>query len=277
MTTAALESVDPAHAARSQPLQWRMYLVEAALLGMFMISACSFGILIEHPDSPLRRTIDSAFIRRTMMGAAMGLTAIALIYSRWGRRSGAHMNPAMTLAFLRLGRIGKPDAAGYIFAQFVGGTLGVMLMSLLVGTHVMHPAVNFVTTRPGTFGLSLAWLGEFAIAFVMLTMVMTVNRAPRLAPFTGIFAGTLVMLYITFEAPVSGMSMNPARTFASAFVANVWTAWWIYFTAPPLGMLTALELQKLITRAPQRLCGKLSHSRTVSCIFKCNCLDKDTA
>jgi aquaporin Z len=248
------------------------YLIEAALLGIFMISACSFGIALEHPDSQLRHAINSGFARRALMGTAMGLTAVVLIYSPWGKRSGPHMNPAMTLAFVRLRRIEPIDAAWYIAAQFVGGTIGVLAMSLLLGPKVMHPAVRYVATLPGAHGLGAAWFAEFAIAFVMLTMVLSVNRIPRLVPFTGLFAGSLVMLYITFEAPISGMSLNPARTFASAFVARLWTGWWIYFTAPPIGMLAAIELQKLISRAPHKLCGKLSHSRTVSCIFTCDCL-----
>src|SRR5690349_10854499 len=88
-----------------------IYAIEAVLLGAFMVSACAVTAPLEHPASPLRHAIGSALARRAIIGAAMGATAVLLIYSPWGRRSGAHMNPAMTLCFLRLGKIRARDAA----------------------------------------------------------------------------------------------------------------------------------------------------------------------
>lgn len=87
---------------------WPEYLIEASTLGLFMISACTFCLLLEHPDSLLRQQLEAPLARRVLMGVAMGLTAIAIIYSPWGKRSGAHMNPAVTLTFLRLGKSRRP-------------------------------------------------------------------------------------------------------------------------------------------------------------------------
>jgi aquaporin Z len=270
-----VEAINPARSALAVVRDhWRFYLIEAALLGLFMISACAFCMLLEHPGSPLRQHIDSRFVRRMLMGIAMGGTAIALIYSRWGRRSGAHMNPATTVAFLRLRRIHTVDAIFYIAAQFIGGALGVLLMTSILSERVMHPNVNYAATLPGKYGLLAAWMAEFVIAFVMLTMVLNVNRFPSLARYTGIFVGMLVATYITFEAPISGMSLNPARTFASAVNAKLWSFLWLYFTAPVAGMLAAVEVSRLLASRPERLCGKFSHSRTVQCIFQCKCLEK---
>src|SRR2546425_8732756 len=112
---------------------WPEYLVEAAALGLFMLSACAFGALLEHPMSPVHQSIEDPFIRRALTGLAMGLTAIGIIYSPWGRRSGAHMNPSVTLSFLALGKIAPWDAFFYIASQFAGGALGVMLAALLIG------------------------------------------------------------------------------------------------------------------------------------------------
>src|SRR6185436_13047471 len=94
---------------------WPEYLIEAWALGMFMISAACVTALLEHPASPVHQVIPNAFARRALIGLAMGLTAIALIYSPWGQRSGAHMNPATTLTFLRLGKITLWDTARCIF------------------------------------------------------------------------------------------------------------------------------------------------------------------
>ncbi len=251
---------------------FRMYAIEAALLGTFMVSACIVTTVLEHSASPLRDAIRSSISRRAIIGIAMGITAVMLIYSPWGRRSGAHMNPAVTLGFLRLGNISPRDAAGYVAAHFIGGVGGVALMAIALGPRLMHASVNYVATVPGRAGLLPAWLGEFAIALLMMTTVLQLNRFPSLAPYTGWFAGALVALYITFEAPLSGMSLNPARTFGSAVVGQVWTALWIYFTAPTLGMLAAVELHRVLSRRRHALCAKLSHCTNLPCVFKCDCL-----
>jgi aquaporin Z len=269
MTTITAQAA-PGEALRAN---WRVYAIDGALLGMFMISACASVAVIEHPSSPLPQAVQSDLLRRAMVGLCMGLTAIGLIYSPWGRRSGAFMNPAMIVSFLRLGKLQPVDAFGYALCQLIGSATGVIVASMLIGSLVAHPSVNYVVTLPGRQGLLMAWLGEFAIALVMISTVLAVNKRPRLAPFTGCFAATLVFLFITFEAPLSGMSLNPARTFGSSMVANSWNGWWIYPTAPVLGMLAGIELHRLVGRGHQRLCGKLSHGRRDTCFIKCNCLE----
>jgi aquaporin Z len=88
---------------------WPEYLMEAAGLGLFMLSTCMFGTLVAHPASPLGRAIGRPLMLRALMGVAMGVTAFALVRSPWGQRSGAHLNPAFTLTFYRLGKIGGWD------------------------------------------------------------------------------------------------------------------------------------------------------------------------
>jgi aquaporin Z len=248
--------------------------MDGALLGLFMVSACFFVALFEHPSSPARQLLASDLGRRALVGVAMGLTAVALIYSPWGKRSGAFMNPAMTFCFMRLGKLTPRDTLGYVVAQVLGGTLGVATCAILFPEWVGHPAVNYVVTAPGEYGGAAAWLGELAIACLMMTVVMTVNRVPHLAPHTGLFAATLVALFITFEAPLSGMSLNPARSFASAVIAHSFRGFWIYLTAPVSGMLLGVELQRQLGARHSRLCGKLNHSETIACFVRCHCLDR---
>ena len=245
------------------------YLMEAVGLGLFMVSASVFTILVEHPASPIHQTIANPLLRRGLIGVAMGLTAIALIYSPWGKQSGAHLNPVVTLTFFRLGKVRRIDMLFYIAAQCIGGGLGVLLVASLWHDAIAHPNVNYVVTIPGIAGTAIAFLAEFGISLGMMLMVLLVSNTPKLARFTGLLAGLLIVLYITLEAPLSGMSMNPARTLASAIPARNWTAIWVYFTAPTVGMLTAAELFIRLKGRHSVRCAKLHHQNQKRCIFRC--------
>lgn len=246
---------------------WPEYLIEATLLALFMISAGAFTILLEYPGSPAMAALPDAFVRRMLIGIAMGLTALALILSPMGRRSGAHFNPAVTLTFWRLGKVTPWDALFYVVAQFVGGISGVAMVAAATPRLLADPSVNFVATLPGAPGIGVAFAAEFAISFVLMLTILNVSNHARLARYTPFFAATLVASYITFEAPLSGMSMNPARTFGSAFVGHIWTAWWIYFTAPVFAMLLAALLYRRSGRVVY--CAKLHHHNGTRCIFIC--------
>jgi aquaporin Z len=251
--------------------KFRIYAMDGALLGLFMVSACVNVVVLEHPASPVHAVVTSALLRRVLVGLAMGLTAVSLIYSPWGKRCGAFMNPAMVLCFLRLGKLSFGDALGYIAAQLLGSVCGVLLAALSLPGLVSDPAVNYVVTTPSG-GVLPAFAAEFLLAFVLLNAVMTVNRSPRFAPYTGACAAVLVALFISVAAPISGMSINPARTFGSAVWAQLWSGFWIYLSAPLLGMLAGVELQRRLTSRHERLCGKLSHDETVACFVRCDCL-----
>ncbi len=246
---------------------WPEYLIEAAGLGFFMISACTFGALLEHPASSVRQALPDPFVRRMLMGIAMGATAIAIVYSPWGKRSGAHVNPAMTLTFFRLGKVAPIDAGFYVGAQFVGASAGVLVSAAALRGALAEPAVRYVATSPGADGIAAAFAAEIAMTFVLMTVVLIATNSRRLGPSTGLFCGALVALYITFEAPISGMSMNPARSLASAIPAGELGVVWIYFVAPPLGMLLAAEAYVRRRGAAAIDCAKLHHQNDERCIF----------
>jgi aquaporin Z len=103
----------------------------------------------------------------------------------------------------------------------------------------------------------------------MMMMVLVSSNTARTARLTPFFAGILVALYISLEAPFSGMSMNPARSFGSALVANHWNSIWIYFAAPPLAMLTAAEVYVRVKGLREVYCAKFYHYGTARCIFNC--------
>ncbi len=248
---------------------WPEYLIEAACLAVFMLSAGAFATLFFHPSSPLAGRLEPPMLARVPMGVAMGLTAVAIIYSRAGQRSGAHMNPAVTLAFLRLGRIQPADAIGYIAAHFIGGFAGTALAVVLLGGLPAEPPVNYVATVPGPAGPLVAAVAEAAISFVLMLTVLIVSSRPSTAHLTGLAAGTLVALYITVEDPLSGMSMNPARSFGPALLSGRTDYLWIYFAAPVLGMSLAAEVFARFTASVRGGCAKLHHPRDGACIFGC--------
>jgi len=251
-------------------MHWPEYLIEGACLGLFMVSACSFTVLLEHPALAIRQWLPSAFVRRLLVGIAMGVTAVALIYSPWGKQSGAHFNPSVTLTFFRLGKIEPWDACFYVVAQFIGGTLGVLFSGLIWGHAIAEQNVRYAATLPGAHGTGVAFFAEMLISFVMMTMILNVSNSAQIARLTGVIAGALVATYVTLESPLSGMSMSPARSFASAAPAGLWNSLWIYFTAPPLGMMLAAQVYLWLRGKDAVFCAKLHHDNDKRCIFRCN-------
>src|SRR5437899_12273806 len=140
---------------------WPEYLMEATCLGLFMVSAFTLGTILEHPASLVHQAIPNPLLRRFLMGLAMGSTAIAIIYSPWGKQSGAHINPSITLTFFRLGKVATWDAVFYVASQFVGGIAGAVLASAVLAGRASHPSVNYVVTMPGGAGAAVASLAEF--------------------------------------------------------------------------------------------------------------------
>jgi aquaporin Z len=244
---------------------WPEYLMEAAGLGIIMIATCVVDALLEHPVSPVRRKISDPTIRTILRGLARGLTAIGLIYSPWGKQSGAHFNPAVTLTFWWLGKVPAWDACFYSVAQFLGGLAGGLLTAALLGQWVADPAVNYSVTVPGRAGQAVAFLAEFLISFGFMLAVLIASNTRRVARFTGLFAGALIAVYYVVESSYSGMSMNPARTLASAVPAMICTGLWLYFAAPLLGMAVAGEIY--LQSFGRVYCAKLHHDNDKRCIF----------
>jgi aquaporin Z len=245
---------------------WPEYLIEGWALGSFMVSAGVVATALGSQESSLGRAIVDPMLRNVIAGVAMGLTAIALIHSPWGQRSGAHMNPAVTLTFLRLGKTSGWDALFYVVAQIVGGTTGVLLVAALLGPAFTAAPVNYAVTMPGESGSAIAFVAELLISAALMFVVLSLSASQRFARFTGFAAGILVALYITFESPLSGMSMNPARTFASAAPGMMWDHYWIYVLAPLLGMLGAAQLFVAIQGWRRLACAKLLHPADQRCI-----------
>jgi aquaporin Z len=263
----ALRPSDGLSAIASLRHHWPEYLMEVGEVGCYLFVVCVVVTLLQHPASSVRQFVSSSLARRGLMGLAMGATAIAIVMSPWGKRSGGHLNPAITLTFYRLGNVEFWDAWLYAIAQFSGAIGGVALARYVLRGALCNHAVRFAVTVPGAYGSTVAFVAELAISFFLMIAVLFTTNRKGLAPYTPYFVGALLAIYYTFEAPLSGMSTNPARTFGSALHADYWHALWIYFIAPSMGMLAAGELFLRVRRGAAPYCAKLHHANNERCIF----------
>lgn len=255
-------------ALKTLGLHWPEYVMEAGELGLYMLFACLFATLLQHPASSVRHLIGGSLARRALYGFAMGSTVVGIVMTPWGKQSGGHFNPAITLTFYRLGKVELWDALFYAVAQFSGATCGVALAAYVLQGALANSAVRYAITVPGRYGNAGAFIGELTISFVLMTTILFVSNGKKLARYTPYFVGALYVIYITFETPLSGMSMNPARTFGSGFCATEWHAIWIYFLAPTLGMFCAAEVFLRVRGGAPPYCAKLHHANNKRCIFQ---------
>ena len=264
----AIRRADGSNATTSLRKHWPEYLMEVGELGWYLFAACVFATLLDHPASIVRQSIPSSLARRFLMGVGMSATAVAIVTSPWGKRSGGHFNPAITLTFYRLGKVEFWDTWFYVAAQFLGAILGVCGARYVLWGALGNDAVHYAVTSPGIYGSEIAFVAEVVISFILITTVLFATNNEKLAPYTAYFVGLLILTYYTFEAPLSGMSTNPARTFGSALHANYWHALWIYFIAPTLGMLAGAELFLRSRGGAAPYCAKLHHDNQQPCIFR---------
>jgi len=238
---------------------WKHYLQEALGLGIFMVSACFFSALLFSQKGAWYHVFPAIIEKNIVMGILMGTTALFIFYSPWTAPSGAQINPAVTLAFLRLDKMCRYDALFFIIFQFIGGTAAVYVMQLLMGHLLTDAPVNSAVTVPGKYGTEGALITEFIIAFVTMTMVLFTSANDKLKKYTRVFAACLVCTWVILAGPVSGFGMNPARSFASALPAHTWTAFWLYLFMPLTGMLAAAEFYLLVKKKKSRARLRVVH------------------
>jgi aquaporin Z len=247
-------------------LHWAEYVMELTLMGLYLFFTCLFATLLQHPASPLRQLLTNNIVRRVCFGISVGATLVAIVLTPWGKQSGGHLNPAMTFTFYRLGKVEFWDAIFYGVAQFAGATAGVAIATaLLLGA---PSTIHYAATLPGRYGAGVAFIAEVAISFALMLTVLFTSNHNLLSRYTLYFVGALYAIFITLETPLSGMSMNPARTFGSAFLGRYWHALWVYFLAPILGMSVAAELFLWVRGGIGPYCAKLHHANDKRCVFR---------
>jgi aquaporin Z len=216
------------------------------------------------PGSPVP-VVSNGALRRLITGVLFAGGATAVVYSPLGQISGGHINPAVTLAFWRLGKVPGRDAVIYIVVQFLGAVAGAFAAGVAWGP--LTRGVQYAVTVPGegyTWGGALA--AETAITFLLVFTIFVCVNKPRVAPRTGVIAGALVALLVTIEAPVTGTSLNPARTLGPAVLAPNYDALWVYFAGPIAGALLAVGAYRG-RWGSQTVCAKLYHTEKYPCPF----------
>lgn len=217
---------------------WRLYVAECIGTALLVFVGLSAVIYDFGPGSPVAAALPSPFARRLLTGALFGGTGALVALSPLGRISGAHLDPVLSWAFWLTGSLRAGDAAAYTLAQFVGALLGAAPLPLAWGH--FGASVLYGATLPGVhWGLWPAVAGETVATFALVGGILYFVGHPRLRPYTPALIPPLVALLVACEAPVSGTSMNPARSLGPALVAGTLHAVWVYFLGPALGAAAA--------------------------------------
>ncbi|MGW7257403.1 aquaporin [Streptomyces sp. NPDC054834] len=242
---------------------WREMAAEFTGTALLLLAGLSAVVVGFAPASPVVAAVPSEDLRRLLTGVLFAGSATLIVYSPLGRVSGGHINPAVTLAFYRLGKITRRGAAGYALAQTAGALLGTVLVALLWGGWAAD--VRLGATVPGIGGVWASLAAEAVATFLLVALILNLVDRPRLMPFTAAAAGLLVATLVFVEAPVSGTSLNPARSLGPALVGATWSGLWVYLLAPLAGALAAAVLYR--RRRHTVACGKLIHDDAYACHF----------
>jgi aquaporin Z len=221
----------------------RLYLAELIGTALLVCIGLSIVILLFGTSTAGVHWSITAGMRRAIAGALFGTTGTLIALSPVGRISGAHINPAVTLAFWISGKLRWRDVIGYGSAQFSGALLGACP---LLAWGARGASVHFGATSIGTNVSVVQALAGESIATAALILAIFVTSAHRstrqLTPWT---MPPLFAWLVWWEAPLSGASANPARSFGPAVVAADWNDFWIYLAGPAIGVVLALLILRV--------------------------------
>ena len=224
----------------TDPLPWAPFLAELVGTALLVLVGLSVVIADFGQGSPVVHLLPSAGVRRLVTGFLFGSIGALIALSPLGKESGAHINPVVTLAFWLMGKLKPRMALGYVAAQMVGAVVGSLP---LVIWGAMGRSVAFGATEPGAaYGVVLALAGETVTTFALIFGLFMFLRHDRLKHYTPALFPPLYALMVWLEAPLSGTSTNPARSFGPSLIANAWSGWWVYWLGPLIGTLIAVAL-----------------------------------
>jgi aquaporin Z len=218
-------------------LRRRPFVAELIGTALLVLTGLSLVIVMFGTGSPVPGVVHSEGVRRLITGFLFGTMGALIALSAVGRISGAHINPAVTLAFLLMRKLDRPTAVGYVVAQMAGAVIGALP---LLAWGSMGRSVAFGATLPGQgYGVATVLLGEVITTFIMILLLAVFLGFRRIRPFTPAIFPFLYAVMVPAEASISGTSTNPARSLGPAIVSGQWQGWWIYWVGPLLGAFGA--------------------------------------
>ncbi|WP_186441030.1 MIP/aquaporin family protein [Desulfamplus magnetovallimortis] len=226
--------------------------VSFGLAGIFLVSQMNIG------------DITKFFI----IGCFFATGLLVVIYSPIGKRSGGHLNPAVTTAFWLNGLMTGLDTLWYIIAQFAGAVFGAWVAFIIFPWQTFYTTLTLPAME---YPLLISLFIEFTIIFVLIMTIFSFVSSDRSGRFTGIAAACYVVLITVLFATISGASMNLARTFGTAAILMRFDYLLLYFTASVLGAFAAYYLFSKATKGAKPVCSKLCHKTEGPCLFKCTC------
>ncbi len=246
---------------------WPEYGAELAGTAWNVFIGLSAVVFNMAPGMPGGRLIPDFGLRLFVTGLIFAGSGSLYTISPWGRLSGSHLNPSVTLAFWVRGKVRGHDLLGYLVAQFIGGVLGALLLAAVWRGHAMD--VGNGRTLPGVGWTAAGAFGaELAMTFSYVLGILCFVSRPRLMHWTPLMNWIVVAGLVWLAAPVSGTSLNPARSFGPALVSGQWREQWIYLLAPPLGGVLAAAFFPVLAAGGKVLTAKLFHSAHYRSIFK---------
>lgn len=208
----------------------RKYFAE--FTGTFALVFCGTGAIIINQET-------SGVITHVGVAATFGLIVLAMIYT-YGSVSGAHFNPAVTIAFSVVNLFPKKEILPYIITQLSGAFLASILLKFLFPSNVMLGA-----TQPAGSDLQ-SFVLEIILTFLLMTVILHVSQGSKeVGIMAGIAIGATVLLEAMFAGPISGASMNPARSIGPAVISQSLGSLWLYIAAPIIGAVGAAYAWKL--------------------------------
>jgi aquaporin Z len=217
---------------------WRLFASESVGTAVLLLIGLSLVILMFGTGSPIPLALPNEGLRRLITGFLFGTTGALIALSPVGKESGAHINPAVTLAFRMMGKLDLRTTLGYIAAQLIGAVVGSLP---LVFWGAVGRSVAFGATSPGPgTSLSTALLGEVITTFTMISLLAVFLGFRTIRPFTPAIFPPLYAIMSWAEAAISGTSTNPARSLGPSVISGQWQGWWIYWVGPIVGMLLAV-------------------------------------